>query len=200
MRSIHRIMSIAIVGASMATLFSGCAKAPDQELAAAKTAISAAQTAEADKYLPDRYNNAMKAFEAAQSEITRQNTIFILTRKYSQATRLLGIATSLATACQADAAGAKEQFKSDVAQDLVAAQTAMKEARKDVKDARKTQLKNALKAMTAELDAADNSLVQAASEFAAGNYPTAAQKIGEAKSKMKKISDKLSTGGGASLM
>jgi phage gp36-like protein len=200
MRSIHRIVSIAVAGASLVGLLGGCAKAPDQELAAAKSALQAAQTAEADKYLSDRYTSAMKALDAAQSEISKQNAAFILVRNYSQARHYLGIATTLATALQADAAGAKEAAKAEVEEGLTTAKTQAKEARDDLKKAPKSQGKAALEGMAAELAAADSLLVQAAAEIAQGNYLGARQKIGDAQAEMRKVSDKLSTGGGGGLM
>lgn len=200
MRSIHRVVSIAVAGACLVGLFSGCAKAPDQELAAAKTAVQAAQAAEADKYLSDRYDNAVKALEAAQSEINKQNTAFPLVRNYSEAKRILGTATSLAAALQADAAGAKEATKTEVEAALTATQRAVKDARDDVKKAPRSKGKDALSAMATELTAVDSSLAQAAADIAAGNYAGAKQKIGEAQDKTRRVSDQLSTGGAGGLL
>jgi septation ring formation regulator EzrA len=107
---------------------------------------------------------------------------------------------SLATGLQADAAGAKEAAKAEVVEGLSTAKTQVKEARDEVKKAPKSLGKAALEAMTAELTAADSSLVQAEAEIAQGNYLGARQKIGQARADMRKVSDKLSTGGGGGLM
>jgi phage gp36-like protein len=200
MRSIRMMVSIVVAGAGVAGFLSGCAKAPDQELAAAKSALQSAQTAEADKYLADRYTSAMTAVDAAQSEISKQNAAFVLVRNYSQAKHFLGIATSLAAALQADAAGAKAAAKAEVEEGIYTAQAQAKEARADLKKAPKSQGKAALDAMAAELAVADSSLVQAAAEIDQGDYLGARQKIGNAQAEMRKVSDKLSTGGGGGLM
>jgi hypothetical protein len=182
----------------MAVLYSGCAKAPEAEVASTKTAIEAAKTVEADKYLAARYANAVKAFEAAQAEIDTQNTEFVLTRNYAEAKRLLDIATTLATALQADVAGAKEQMKVDVTASIEAAKAAIEESRGDMKKARRP--KKVVAEMKENLEAAGALLVEAADEIEAGNVVGGRDKVGQANKKLKKVADRLATAGGGGLM
>ena len=47
-----------LVVLSVALLFVGCGEVPQAEIEAAKNALEAAKNAEADRYVPDRYNAA----------------------------------------------------------------------------------------------------------------------------------------------
>lgn len=200
MRSIHLRMSVVAAAVYVAIFFAGCAKAPVKELADAKAALQAAQAAEADKYLADRYNQAKKALEAAESEINKQNAAFILSRKYSEAARLLNTTMSIATELKAEAAGAKETMKAEVKAALPSAQSEIKELRKEVKRVPKSKGKASIAAMEADLTAADNSLVRAAAEIAAGNYLDAKKQTDEARAKLRKVTEQLSIGGAGGLM
>lgn len=200
MRFIHFRVSVVAVAVCLAGIFAGCAKAPERELADAKAALQAAQAVEADKYLAGRYNQAVKALEAAETEINKQNAAFILNRKYSEATSLLNATTAVAAELKAEAAGAKQAIKAEVEEALPAAQSGIEELRKEIKKAPRSKVKNILAALEADLTAADSSLVQAAAEIAAGNYVGAQQKIAKANALMRKVTDQLSTGGAGGLM
>jgi len=193
-------VSVVVAAVSLAGIFAGCAKAPEKELADAKAALSAAQAAEADKYLAGRYDEAVKALGAAEAEINKQNAAFILSRKYSEAARLLNATTTIATELKTEAPGAKDAIKADVEAALPTAQSAITELRKDVKKALKSKGKEAVAAMEAELTAAESALAQVSAEMTAGNYLNAKQQIDEAKAKTRKVSDQLSTGGSGGLM
>ncbi len=200
MRSIYLRGSVVAAAVCLAGIFPGCAKAPERELADAKAALQAAQAVEADKYLASRYNFAMKALEAAETEINKQNAAFILSRKYSKAVRLLNNTTSIAAELKAKTAGAKEAMKAEVEAALPTAQSGIKELRKDVKKSSRSKGKVAFATMSADLTAADSLLVQAAAEIAAGNYLSAKQTINKANAKIRKVIDQLSTSGTGSLM
>lgn len=200
MRSIHLRMSAVAGVVCLAGIFAGCAKAPVQELADAKAALQAAQAAEADKYLAERYDQAAKALEAAESEINKQNAAFILSRKYSGATQLLNTTMTIAAELKSGAAGAKETMKAEVEAALPSAQSTIADLRKDVKKVPKSKGKESIAAMEADLTTADNALVQAAAEITAGNYVGAKQQIDKANAKLRKVSEQLSVGGAGGLM
>lgn len=200
MGSFHRLMSVAVAGACILGLFSGCAKAPDQELAAATLAIKAAQDAEADKYMPNNFQNIQKALSSAEAEIELQNSTFVLSRNYGKAKQLLKNATDLATQLTAEAPGAKVDMKAQVEEGLASAQEMAKETRVDIRKAPRSKGKQVLAQMAADLDAADSALAQAAADFAAGNIPDARKKLADSQKLLKKIFDQLSTGGTDGLM
>lgn len=200
MRSFHRLISVAVVGACILGFFSGCAKAPDQELAAAKAAIKAAQDAEADKYMPNNFQNIQNALSSAEAEIKLQNSAFVLSRNYGKAKQLLQNATDLATQVTSEAPGAKADMKAQIEEGLTSAQKMAKETRVDIRKAPRSKGKQVLAQMTVDLDAAESALAQAAADFAAGNILDARKKLSDAQKLLKKIFDQLSTSGTDGLM
>lgn len=194
------ITTLLTVGACMAVFFSGCAKPPEEELAAAKAAFKAARDAEADKYMVNNFPNLQKAMEAAEEEVMSQKSKFALSQNYNKAKQLLKNATELAGQLAADAPKAKEELRIQVEKGLPGTQQKVKEARADLKVSSKSKEKKVVLQMMADLDQADNALVQAAADFAAGNLPEAAKKISNAQGLLKKTSDKLSSGGLDGLM
>ena len=200
MHFIRTIVSLTIAVTMLPGVFSGCAKAPEQELAAAKAAVKAAQTAEAEKYMPNNFKNVQKALEAAETEVVQQNNSFILSRNYSKAKKLLENVTNLAADLKNEAPKAKAEIVTQVEEGLVAIQRKAKDARVDVKKAPRSLGKKVKEKMAADLDAADSAISQASTLFSEGNVIDARQKISDAQRLLKGISDKLSTGGGMSLM
>lgn len=201
MRSFFTPATSLIAAVFLAGMFSGCAKAPDQEYAAAKTAIEAARDVEADTYMPNNFANVQKAFQTAEDELALQNGKFALSRNYKKAIQLLSNVTTLATELKNDAPGKKEEITTDVENGLASVKKMAEETRVDIKKApRGTFDKKAKAKMTEDLDAAESTLAQAATEFESGNIMDARQKLGEAQKLLKKIFDKLSTGGTKSLM
>lgn len=200
MRYIHSLMSVAVAGACIAGFLSGCAKAPDEELAAAKAAIKTAHNAEADIYMPNNFQNIQKAMESAESEIALQNGRFIFSRNYTKAKQLLKNVTDLARQVTADAPGAKEEMKTRIEEGIASAQKMAKETRVDIKKAPKAKERKVLAQMTADLDEAESALSQASADFAAGTIQDAGKKLADAQRLLKKIFDKLSSGDTESLM
>ena len=200
MRFAHSLLSVAAIGAFMAISFSGCAKPPAQELAAAKAAVKAAKDAEADKYMGNNYMNLEKAMEAAESEVTLENSKFALSRNYTRSKQLLKNVTDLATQLTADAPKVKEEMRKQVEDGLASAQKMVKETRVDVKKAPKSKGKKVIEQMKADLDEAESALTQASTDFTAGNISDAGKKLGDAQRLLKKIFDKLSSSGTDGLM
>ena len=116
MRYVHSVAFVAVAGACMAVYLAGCAKAPDEELAAAKAAVKAAQDAEADKYMSNNYQNLQKAIAAAEAEVELQKKKFVLSQNYTNAQRLLKNVTDLDRQITADAPGAKEEMRKQIRQ------------------------------------------------------------------------------------
>jgi hypothetical protein len=199
MRFFNALLSI-VPAACVAVFLSGCAKAPDQELAAAKTAFKVAQDAEAEKYLPNNFSNLQKAMEGAEAEVELQKSKFALSQNFKRAQLLLKNVTELATQITADVPGAKEAMKVEVEKGLASTQRMVKETRGEVKKIARSKDKKILAQMMADLDKADAASVQAAADFAAGNIVDAVKKITEAQGSLKNVSDKLSCNGVDGLM
>jgi hypothetical protein len=200
MRFSYRLLPAVIAGTCILGSFSGCAKAPNEELAAAKAAMKAAQVAEADKYMPNNFQNAQQALATAEAEIVLQNNTFALSRTYKKAKQLLNNATGLATQMKDQTPGIKAEMTAQVAQNLAALQKMAKETRVDIKKAPRSKGKDILAQMNGNLSAADSAIEQAGADFAGGNIVGASQKLANASKLLKKISDKLSTGGTEGLM
>lgn len=200
MRLHYRLLSILVMGIYMLVLFSGCAKVPDQELAAAKAAIKAAQSVEADKYMPNNFKNIQKAMTAAETEIGMQNIKFVLSRNYGKAKGLLKNATDLAKQVESEAPETKVKIKMQVEAGIASAQRMAKETRVDIKNARRSKEKQVLAQMKTDLNTAENGLTQAASDFASGDIIGARTKLSGAQRLLKGIFDKLSTDGTDGLM
>lgn len=70
-------------------LVTGCQKAPEAELGAARAALMQADSVEADVYVADLYVAALDSFNAAQSEIEVENAKSGFGRDYGHAAELL---------------------------------------------------------------------------------------------------------------
>lgn len=200
MRSFLRLISVVVAGACISGLFSGCVKAPDQELAAAKAAIKAAQDVEADKYMPNNFQNVQNALSSAEAEIQIAKSKFILSRNYGRAKVLLENTTNLATQMTAEAPGAKADLIETIKERLASAQEMAKETHGDIKKVRRSKGKEVIAQMKTDLDAAEVALEQAVTAYDAKDYLGAKKKLGEGQKLLKKIFDALSTSGTDGLM
>ena len=201
MRSFHGLLSLSALCISLTVLFAGCAEAPNQELTAAKAAVQAAQDAEAEKYTPNNFTNVQKALQAAEDEIVLQNSKFALSRNYKKAIQLLANATKLANELKDEAPVKKAEITEQVEKGLTLSEKKITETRKEIKKAPRRAIdKKTRKQMLEDLDKAAEAIAQGTTAFKAGNIIDARGKIGESERIMKKINDKLSTGGGMSLM
>ena len=144
MRFFQNRISLIIAVSCVAYLFSGCAKAPDEELAKAKAAIKAAQDVEADKYMAKNFQNLQKALETAESEIANQQKRFILTRKYKRVTEMLEKTAQLATEITNEAPKVKAEMVTQVKENLGLTEGMLKETANDIKKAKRKQDKSVI--------------------------------------------------------
>lgn len=191
MHSLRRLIPVAVTGACILGLFSGCAKVPDQEIAVAKAAIKAAQDAEADKYMPNNFQNVQKAMASAEGEIQVQNITFVFSRNYTKAKKLLKNTTDLATQMAAEAPKAKADLKAQVEENLTSAQKIAKELHSDIKKAPRSTGKQVLAQMTVDLDVSESALAQASEALAGGNLLDARKRLADAQKLLAKIIDQL---------
>lgn len=187
---LRRKVTMIIAGSCFLYMFTGCVKAPDQELAAAKAAVQAAQDAEADKYCANNFKNVKKAMDAAEAEIARQQSKF-MGRKYTIAKKYLQNATQIANEIKVEAPKIKEEMVSTTKENLAIVKSMLKETADDIKKASRLKDKNIITELKADLSAADSAAVSAAAEFNTGNIHGAVEKLAEVQAYIKKITDTL---------
>jgi len=176
----------------MLALVTGCAKAPQQELDAAKAAFETARQAEADVYLADEFKAAQDSLNAALTEIETQNSKFALTRNYNKAKNLLLAATNLANDLNAKVAAKKEEVKAQAEQLVVDLQTALTEAKALLKKAPKgKEGKEVLEAIQSEINAVETSMTDATNLLNTGKFMEAKDKLTAALQKVNQIKDEL---------
>lgn len=167
--------------------FSGCAKAPDAELAAAKAAIKAAQDVEADKYMAKNFQNILKALEEAETEIARQKRSFFISRKYTKAIQLLKKTTTLATEIKNETPRAKEEMAATVKNNIPIVRDMLKLTAGNIKKASKFKDKYIIAGLKADLNSADSITAQAAADLEAGNLLSASERLSNVQITIQKI-------------
>ena len=169
--SVSLMMVLALV-----LVFIGCAKPPEAEQKAAKTAMDAAVSAGADKYAAADLNAAKKVWETAEAQVKE--------KKYKEAKQ----GYMDAKAAFEKAAGAVEAGKKAVTDEATAAVTAMEEAWKGVEAAAKKvekKMKAQKDAWAADAKAFGDNL-KAAKEMIAAEPTVAKAKVGELKGVIEK--------------
>jgi len=97
----------------LAVMAVGCAKPPQQEIDAAKAALTAAEQAEATIYAPDAWTEANTADAAVKAELDAQQAKFALFRSYKKASELIAAAQKAADDAKAAGTANKEQAKTE---------------------------------------------------------------------------------------
>ncbi len=184
------ILALSVV--LMVVLVSGCAKAPQQELDAAKAALEAARQAEANVYLADEFKAAQDSLNAALTEIETQNSKFALTRNYNKAKNLLAAATNIANDLASKVEAKKEEVKAQAEQLMTDLQTKLADAKALLKKAPKgKEGKVVLDAIQSELNAVETSLTDATNLLNNGSYMAAKDKLSAALQKVNQIIEEL---------
>lgn len=132
--SFFRVMAVSLVAAF---LFFGCAKAPQQEIAAAKASLEAAQAMKADVFAAEQYATAKGFLDGAMAEINTQNAKSPLSRNYENAKKMLLEAVAAADAAKNAVAANKAKLLADTKASLANAQTTAAETKKMIEDASK---------------------------------------------------------------
>lgn len=183
--------SLIIAGITIAYFLSGCAKAPDAELAAAQNAVKAAQAVEADKYMSRNFQNVQKALQMAEAEIANQKKAFFMTRKYKRVTEMLEKTTTLANEITAEAPKIKAEMVAQVKENLGLVKGMLAETANDIKKAPRTFNKDVIAELKGYLSSADSAAVMAADKFKAGDVLGASEHLSEVQGLMKRITDTL---------
>jgi hypothetical protein len=173
-----------VIAIGMVAALAGCAKPPDAEMAAAKTAVEDARSAGAPQYVPDGFKSLEGEFQRAQDEVKAQGDRFALMRDYDQAKASFAKVRSDAERLKTEAAAAKEKAKGDAETARADAQSALDAAKAMLAKApRGKGTKADLEAMDADLKAAEASLAEVATAINAQDYLGAKAKAEAAKEK-----------------
>lgn len=176
----------------MLALVSGCAKAPQEAVDAAKAALETAKQAEADRYLADEFKAAQDSLNAALAEIETQNSKFALTRNYDKAAKLLEAATSLANSANSKVAAKKDEVKAQAEQLMGDLQKGLTDAKALLKKAPKgKEGREALEAIQSELTTVETSLTEVTTLLTNGDFLSAKDKLTAGLQKVQQITDEL---------
>lgn len=187
MRLLQHKAKLLIAGIGIVCFFTGCTKAPDAELAAAKTAIQAAKDAEADVYMSNNFSNLGKAMEMVETEIARQQTKFPMMRKYKNVTTMLKKTTSLANELADEAPKIKAQMQTQMKENLGLVDGMLKATEKDIRRLGRKQGKAVVEELKGYLAEADSAAARAKTEFGGGNVMGAKDKLAEVQGLINKI-------------
>jgi hypothetical protein len=187
----RRNVNLIITGTCVFSFLTGCAKAPDAELEAARAAFKAAQDAGAEKYMNKNYLNLQKAMETTEMEIAKQKGKFILNQKYKRSKDLLDKTTKLAKEIAEEAPKIKEQTEAQVKENLSLVKGMLAETANDIKKASRSKSKAIIESLKGDLSMADSAAARAQANFAAGDALKAADDLSEVQLYVKKITDAL---------
>ena len=111
-----------------AVLAVGCAKPPQQEIDAAKAALTAAEQSEAPKYAAEAWDKAQQGMNAVNAELEAQQAKFALFRSYTKAKQLIADAQNAANAAKDAGIAGKEKAKNEAKAAIDAATAALTSA------------------------------------------------------------------------
>jgi hypothetical protein len=152
--NLSRKVSILVL---FAVFFFRCASAPEDRLASAQEALNQARETEAEVYASDKFQEAVEAFESAQTEIKAQDQKWFFSRDYARTEGFLGRAENAAKEAAEVATANKQQAKANAQDALQDATEAIETARQELKTAPTG------KGAEADLQALDRGLLQAES-------------------------------------
>ncbi|MBD3346160.1 MAG: DUF4398 domain-containing protein [Chitinivibrionales bacterium] len=185
MHKVIGLMSVAVV--CMTGIFTGCAQAPEEELASAKAAFQAAEEAEAEKYLPNNYQNVQKALQAVETEISLQKKKFFLARSFARADAMLENVSVLAEDLKNEAPKAKVELKAQVEAGLTSAEGMIKDTRAAVKRAPRSLGRKAVVQMAADVDTAESAITVGMASLNGGDILGARENLAKAQSLLKNV-------------
>ncbi|MCJ7576844.1 MAG: DUF4398 domain-containing protein [candidate division Zixibacteria bacterium] len=172
--------------------FVSCAKAPEQEIQNANSAIEAARTAESEEYAPDAFQVAMDTLNAANAAKTEADGKFALLRSYGKAKELFVRAEGLANEAATTAQTEKERVKAEVTELITQAQTVLDSANAALKKAPRGKGSKAdIELIKNELAAAQAGFDEGQADFNTGKYKTAKAKIEAAMQKAQAVTEEI---------
>jgi hypothetical protein len=170
----------------------GCASPPEEQLAAAETALDEARQAEADVYSSEQYQEAQEDLQAAQAAIEAENEKSSFSRDYAQAESLLEQALNKAQQARDSAPVQKQQARTDAESAQFEAENAIENARQELDNAPRGKGARAdLEALNRDLLQAEASLEVALQDFQAENSLESLNEFNTAKERALRISEEV---------
>jgi len=188
MKKIFYVLSI--VAATV--LFTSCAKPPQAEIDAAKAALEAAKTAQADLYVEADYLAVQDSLNAVLAEVEAQSSK--LFKSYGKAKEKLVVISTQATELVAKTEVRKEEIKTEVATAEAATLALIEENNALVAKAPKgKEGKEAIEAIKLDLTGISASVAEVPGLVASGDLLGAQTKINAAQQKATEINTELKT-------
>lgn len=184
MRTTRRYAKYAAMAAVvLPLLLAGCAKPPQADLDAARTAVEAARSAGAADYAPESLRQAEDTLAQLETELQAQAQKASFTRSYKETARLALATRRAGEQAVTDAASGKETARTEAQSLMAEAQAALDSARTLLSSAPAGKgSQSEIEAMKSDLTGAQTALGEAQSAYEAGRFSEAHTKAEAAKS------------------
>jgi hypothetical protein len=181
-RKMKNKILLGLAAIAMVAVLSSCGKAPQAEIDATNAAIAAAQTAEANVYLPGEFTALQDSMNAINASIeTQKSRLF---KKFAPVKEKLASTLALANQVAANAAVKKDEVKKEAETLLSSIKTVLAENVKLIpKLPRGKEGAAVIAQMKSDLTNLDGSVAEAQGLFDKGNYMDALNKIKAASEK-----------------
>jgi hypothetical protein len=184
MKKMKNLLKTVFAFAIAGLFFASCAKAPEVELASAKTAVETVKASEAERYVPAEFKALQDSLNVAMLEIETQNAKFSLFRNYKKATASLLAVTSMSETVKQNAETRKEEVKNQAQQALAEATALVTEVKDLLASAPKgKEGKEALEAIQGDVVLVESFLAEVSTLINSGDYLTAVDKVKAASEK-----------------
>lgn len=175
-------------GLAMLVGVAACAKPPEAEIAAVKTAVEAARTSGATEYAPESLRAAEEALAKLQAEVKAQDARFAWFRKYDQAQVLIAEVQKAADKAVQDAAAERERIKQETAAAIADAQKSLDEAKVMLAEAPTGKGTEAdIEALKGDLAGVEAALAEVQKAFADARYVDAKTRALAAKERAESV-------------
>jgi hypothetical protein len=159
--------AVAVLGLA----FTGCAKRPEMEVAAARTAVTEATTPDAQTYAPDALRKLREAEQALDRELGVQDKKFALFRKYEESKTLAADVQTKAEDVKSTAAAKKAEAMAEATRLLDEAKALLVEVQAMIEKAPRgkgTALD--LQVMKSDLASVETTIAEADMSFGSEKY------------------------------
>lgn len=181
---------LGLVAIMFVTVLASCDKIPQAEIDAANAALTEAQAAGAEMYIPQDYLLVKDSLNAILAKVEVQNSKFF--KKFGECKEQLVGVTALASDLKGKTATRKEEVKKELETALEEIKVVMEENNKlFAKAPRGKEGKEALEQIKAELGVIETTVGEATNMLASGDYLPALDKVKAAKEKANSILEEL---------
>jgi len=151
----------------------GCGSVPQQKVDQANAALEAAKSAEADRYVPDRFNAAKGALDGAMAEVKKQDSKLMF-KNFDEAEKMLDNTINLAKEAEQAAIARKQEVSQELPLLMEQLKDALAQVKKLMKRApRSKESMMALQSIQNDLDNLERIPESANAAMQGGDYMTA---------------------------